>query len=175
MKLIIIVLAIMLASCSTSVKQPAQHDFGVIASVGKTGHSDISVTTPQWLWNECIHYRLVYSSPSQLGCYSLDQWIAPPPELFKQLLTRNINTQHRLVIELNEFEQQFDSSSSARVVMSVQVTAYKTQSEKPIATQEFHLQQASATPDAAGAVAGFSRLTRQASEKIQQWLNGLVN
>lgn len=175
MKLLIIILAIMLASCSTSVKQPAQHDFGAISTVGKTGKPDISVTTPQWLWNECIHYRLMYSSPSQLSCYSLDQWIAPPPDLFKQLLTRNISTQHRLLVELGEFEQQFDSPNVARVVMTMRVSAYATQSETLLATQDFHLQQVSATANAAGAIAGFSKLTQQASEKIQHWLNSLAN
>ncbi len=175
MRTLFIVLAILLCSCSTTGKQPAQHDFGLQASANKVGQSEISVTMPQWLWNQCIYYRLLYSSPTQLSCYSLDQWIAPPPELFKQLLASKLTTKHHLIIELSEFEQQFDSPNTARVVMNLRATVHAANSEKPIASQDFRLEQASATPNAAGAVAGFANLTQQAVDKIQHWLLGLTN
>lgn len=175
MRALIIVLLIMLCSCSTTGKQPAQHDFGLQASTNKIGQSEISVTMPQWLWNQCIHYRLLYSSPTQLSCYSLDQWIAPPAELFKQLLASKLTTKHRVIIELSEFEQQFDSPNTARVIMTLRATVHTANSEKPIASQDFRFEQASATPNAAGAVAGFANLTRQATDKIQYWLLNLVN
>lgn len=175
MKALFIVLIIMLCSCSTTDQHPAQHDFGLQSSTNSTVNlSDISITMPQWLWNQCIHYRLLYSSPTKLSCYSLDQWIAPPPELFKQGLARKITTQYRLMIELSEFEQQFDSPTTARVLMAMQVTVYAPHSEKQIASQAFRLEQASITPDAAGAVVGFAHLTEQATEKIQHWLIGIT-
>jgi cholesterol transport system auxiliary component len=173
MKHLFIALTIILCSCSTTSKNPAQHDFGLATSAStRLDKPAINVTMPQWLWNDCIHYRLLYSAPTQLSCYTLDEWIAPPPELFKQLLSSKINTQHRLTIELIEFEQQFDSSTSARVIMAMQVTVYAPHSEKELTHQNFRLEQVT-TPNAAGAVAGFSNLTRQATDKIQHWLMGL--
>ena len=174
MRALFIVLVIMLCSCSTSSKQVAQHDFGLQSTSSTLNHSEISVTMPQWLWNQCIHYRLLYSSSTQLSCYSLDQWITPPPELFKQQLVHKISTQHRLIIELGEFEQQFDSPTTARVMMAMRVTVYAPHSEKQLASKDFRLEQASATPDAAGAVASFASLTRQATDRIQSWLAGLA-
>lgn len=175
MRILFIILPILLCACSTTNKQPAQHDFGLPASANRTAQAEISVTMPQWLWNQCIHYRLLYSSPTQLSCYSLDQWIAPPPELFKQLLASKLTTRHRLIITLSEFEQQFDSPNAARVVMNLHATIHAANSEQPVASQDFRFEQASATPNAAGAVAGFSHLTRQAADKIQFWLNSQAN
>jgi cholesterol transport system auxiliary component len=170
-----IVLIILLCSCSTNSKQVAQHDFGLQSTSSRLNHSEISVTMPQWLWNQCIHYRLLYSSSTQLSCYSLDQWIAPPPELFKQQLASKISTHHRVIIELGEFEQQFDSPTTARVMMAMRVSVYAPHSEKQLASKDFRFEQVSATPDAAGAVAGFASLTRQATDRIQSWLAGLAS
>ena len=160
-------------SLTTPKPQPARHDFGA-ATVSAFNKADISVNTPEWLYNDCIHYRLRYASPTQLGCYSLDKWIAPPPDLFKQLLSHKLSSKYRLAIELGEFEQQFDSSDSAQVVVQLSIRAYNgSQSEQPIATQNFQFQQKTA-PNAAGAVSGFVNLIQQASDKIQSWLAGLT-
>jgi cholesterol transport system auxiliary component len=169
-----VILAVFLSvSCSFNSKtQPAQHDFGLSSATTITARQpEITVTTPQWLWNQCIHFRLLHSDPTRLRCYSLDQWIASPPELFKQLLANKLTTPHRLTVEINEFEQQFDSLTTARVVLNLKVIVRSQQGEQILASQQFHLQQASSTPDAAGAVAGFADLTRQAADKIQRWLS----
>jgi cholesterol transport system auxiliary component len=180
MKQLIIGLIILLSSaCSVINKQPAQHDFGLYAlptSKQSLAKSEITVESPAWLANECIQFRLLYSEPTRLRCYSLDQWIAPPSELFKQQLqTSAIATKQRLQIQLLNFEQQFDSPKQARVVLTIVVNAYQPQSDRLIATQIFKLEQATASPDAAGAVLGFAQLTRLATDKIQHWLINLAN
>ena len=180
MKQLFIGLIILLsAACSLTNKQPARHDFGLYTLPTGTQSlekSEISIDSPAWLANECIQFRLLYSEPTRLRCYSLDQWIAPPSELFKQQLqTSMIPTKQRLQIQLLNFEQQFDSPKQARVVLAMVVNAYQPQSNHLIATQIFKLEQASASPDAAGAVLGFTQLTRQATDKIQQWLINLAN
>ncbi len=169
-RFLIILAVLLVASCSLNNRvQPSQHDFG-LSSTTSTRQADITVTTPQWLWNQCIHFRLLHSDPTRLRCYSLDQWIAAPPELFKQLLASKITTAHRLTVEITQFEQQFDSLTSARVVLNLRVEVRPQQGEQILASQQFHLQQASSTADATGAVVGFADLTRQAVDKIQQWL-----
>jgi cholesterol transport system auxiliary component len=179
MKQLLIGLLILLSyACSITNKQAAQHDFGLYAppTTPSLTKSEISVESPAWLGNQCIQYRLLYAEPTRLRCYSLDQWIAPPSELFKQQLqTSVIATKQRLHIQLLTFEQQFDSPKQARVVLTMVVDAYPPHSDQLKATQTFQLQQATTSPDAAGAVAGFTQLTRQASDKIQRWLSGLAN
>jgi cholesterol transport system auxiliary component len=185
---LLIALFIMLSSaCSVTPKQAALHDFGVRMNPSVTVEvrtspqstdtkikADISVDSPAWLANDCIHYRLLYTSPTQLRCYNLDKWIAPPAELFKQqLLASGKLANHRLMIQLLEFEQQFDTAQQTRVVLHFVVDVYDLNSERLLATKDFHLQQATVTADAVGAVAGFAQLTQQACDKLQQWLMNL--
>ncbi len=175
------------SACNVAPKQAALHDFGVgwgeftnpnknSTAVGvrpstQTAKSEINVDTPSWLINECIHYRLLYDSPTQLRCYNLDKWIAPPAELFEQQLQASGKfSKHRLMIQLLDFEQQFDTPKQARVVLHFVADTYALDSDRLIATQDFHLTQATTTPDAAGAVTGFAQLTQQATDKLQQWL-----
>ena len=168
-------------ACSISAKQPVLHDFGspvpVSTSTSKDGNKPaIIVDAPTWLWDDRIRYRLLYASPTRVGFYALDLWVAPPPELFEQLLissgkTRNYN----LTIWLQDFEQQFDASDRARVMLRFSVEAYSGDDNKKVNTQEFYLEQATTTPDASGAVSGFANLTRQAADRVQSWLAGLAD
>jgi cholesterol transport system auxiliary component len=106
----------------------------------------------------------------------LDRWIASPPELLEQLLTSSDVVQdYVLLIRLHDFEQQFDAPDRARVVLRFFLEAYSVNDKQKIATQEFYLQQPTETPDAAGAINGFTKLARQVTGDIQSWLIGLSN
>jgi cholesterol transport system auxiliary component len=165
-------------SCSVSPRHPVLHDFGLPNPVltikgGQGNNATVTVDAPTWLWDNRIRYRLLYASPTQVGFYALDLWIAPPPELFQQLLISSGKLQnYPLMIRLQDFEQQFDAPGKARVVLRFIVEAY-TEDNKKIGTQEIFLEQPTPTADAAGAVSGFATLTRQATDKIQVWLAGL--
>jgi cholesterol transport system auxiliary component len=165
--------------CSISPKEPALHDFGLPGSIStyniKRGNKPaIAVDAPTWLWDNRIHYRSLYASPTRVGFYALDLWIASPPELFEQLLISTLKTQnYSLIIWLQDFEQQFDAPDQARVVLRFSVEAYSGDNNKKAGMQEFYLERPTTTPDAAGAVSGFDNLTRQAAERIQVWLAGL--
>ena len=162
--------------CGISPKQPVLHDFGspVSTSTDKSGQGDkptITVDAPTWLWEDRIRYRLLYASPTRVGFYALDLWIAPPPELFEQLLISSVKTRnYSLVIWLHDFEQQFEAPDKARVILRFSVEAYSSDPSKKVYTKEFYLEHPTATPDASGAVSGFANLTRQAVDKIQVWL-----
>ena len=165
--------------CSISPKQTALHDFGLPVSIStykiKQGNKpSITVNAPTWLWDNRIRYRLLYASPTRVGFYALDLWIASPPELFEQLLISSGKTQnYSLVIWLQDFEQQFDAPNRARVVLRFSVEAYSNDNNKKVGTQEFYLERPATTPNATGAVSGFANLTRQAVDNIQIWLAGL--
>jgi len=166
-------------SCSISAKQSALHDFGspvsILADKSTRGNKPaITVDAPTWLWDDRIRYRLLYASPTRVGFYTLDHWVAPPPELFEQLLISSGKIQnYSLVIWIHDFEQQFDTPDRARVMLRFSVEAYSGGHDKKVHTKEFYLEQLTATADALGAVRGFANLTRQAADKIQVWLAGV--
>lgn len=167
--------------CSVSPKHPVLHDFGLPVSVANasitskpTNELMITVNAPTWLWDNRIRYRLLYASPTQIGFYALDLWIASPPELLEQLLMSSGKTQgYSLIIRLHDFEQQFTASNRAKVVLHFFAEAYANDNKKKMGTQEFYFEQPTVTADAAGAVNGFVDLTRQATDRIQIWLTGL--
>jgi cholesterol transport system auxiliary component len=168
-------LALVSTACSVIDKQPALHDFGQsVVSSAQQGKMSITVNAPTWLWDNRIRYRLLFVSPSQIRFYGLDRWIASPPELFEQLLIFSGKAlDYTLLIRLQDFEQQFDAADRARVVLRFSVQAYSIKDKQEVGRQEFLLQQATKTPDAAGAVSGFTDLAQQAAKRIQDWLAGL--
>ncbi|WP_262964040.1 hypothetical protein [Methylobacter psychrophilus] len=169
------------AGCSVSPKYPVQHDFGFPVSIANatitskpTNEPMVTVNAPTWLWDNRIRYRLLYASPTQIGFYALDLWIASPPELLEQLLLSGGKTKgYSLIIRLHDFEQQFDAPDRAKVVLHFFAEAYANDNKKKMGTQEFYFEQPTVTADAAGAVNGFVNVTRQATDKIQIWLAGL--
>ena len=180
MNYILIVMLVLSTGCSISTKQTALHDFGLPASISanKIRQDDnkaaITVDAPSWLWDNRIRYRLLYSSPTQVGFYALDLWIASPPELFEQLLIASVSPRnYALIIRLQEFEQQFVAPGRANVVLRFSAEAYSEGNKGKIALQEFYLERPTTTANAAGAVNGFADLTQQAADRIQAWLAGL--
>ena len=171
MKYPLIGVLLIITGCSISPRQPALHDFGLPESISTyKGKPTITVDAPTWLWDNRIRYRQLYASPTRVGFYALDLWIAPPPELFEQLLISIGKTgNYSLVVWLHDFEQQFVAPERSRVVLRFSVEAYAKDNNK-IGSQEFYLERLTATPDAAGAVSGFDKLTRQAADRIQGWL-----
>jgi cholesterol transport system auxiliary component len=164
------------ASCSIAPKQQqaALHDFGALYSRHDSGQSTkpaVTVTAPKWLWDNRIRYRLLYAAPTQVRFYALDRWIAAPPELLEQQLADDTKSlDYLLNIRLLDFEQQFESSDRARVVMRFYLEAYAPDNKVLLGAQEFHLEQATQTPDASGAVTAFAELVRQAEDRMQAWL-----
>jgi cholesterol transport system auxiliary component len=157
--------------CSVNAKPPALHDFGPAgaAVAQQDKKASVNVNAPTWLWDNRIRYRLLYSSPSQIRFYGLDRWIASPPELFEQLLAFDSKLpDYSFIIRLQDFEQQFDAPDRARVVLRFSVEAYSGNNQK-IGTQEFYLRQPTKTPDASGAINGFTDLVRMANERIHDW------
>ena len=173
--LLLFAMLFFMSGCSISPKQPALHDFGLPVSMSADKvRSTVTVDAPSWLWDDRIRYRQLYASSTRVGFYALDLWIAPPPELFEQLLlaygkTRN----YSLIVRLQDFEQQFDAPDRARVMLRFSVDAYSGDNHRKVGAREFYLERPVATPDAAGAVNGFALLARQAAHNIQNWLAGL--
>lgn len=166
-------------ACSVPLKQPVLHDFGLLTPIstyqGKQNIAPtITVDAPTWLWDNRIRYRLLYAPKTRIGFYALDLWIASPPELFEQQLLASGKFQNfSIKLSMHTFEQQFLAPHSAKVVLRFSVQAYSENKKRKLGFQEFSLEHATITADAAGAVTGFTELTQQAVDKIQKWLSGL--
>jgi cholesterol transport system auxiliary component len=173
-------LILAVSSCSILPKPPlsAVHDLGFPDSntpsknTALSQQPPITVEVPNWLADNRIRYRLLFATPSQVRFYSLDRWIAPPSELFEQLLNNSGKQWPNSVttIQLQVFEQRFDAPGHAKVIMHFTATHTPTNNKQKLSKRDFYLQQPCPTPDAKGAVSAFALLTRQAVDKIQAWL-----
>lgn len=162
----------LLTACSFMPKeQPNKHDLGS-AKVLVNQKTELTVSSADWLYSTCIYYRLNYLAATELRCYNLDQWIALPSDLLKQQFSNQLSSKHRLLIEVQQFEQQFDTPKLAKVLLSLRVSAYHISSDKLISSKSIQLSLAT-EPNAKGAVSGLAQLTAQASSAIQLWLNTL--
>jgi len=174
-------LILSISSCSFLTSPPsAVHDFGYpdanVPSENATlpQQTPVTVDAPRWLSDTRIRYRLLYATPTQVRFYSLDRWIAPPPELLEQLLNNSEKPWPMPVnIKLQVFEQQFDSAEKAKVVMHFTATTLPSDNKQLVHKQEFNLQLPCPTPDAEGAVTSYNILTNQAIDKVRAWVIGL--
>lgn len=166
------------SSCSLLTSTPsAVHDFGYpfanapSETTASPQQSAVTVEAPKWLTDNRIRYRLLYSTPTQVRFYSLDRWIAPPSELFEQRLNNDGKQwTSPVAIQLQVFEQHFETLNKAKVVMHFTATTTPDDKRHQPRTRNFNLQLPCPTPDAKGAVSGFTRLTKQAVDKVQAWV-----
>ena len=172
--LITITLIATVSACSIGANRglPVRHDLGPIAT-SAAQDAAVTLNAPVWLWDERIRYRLLYEDATVIRHYNLDRWEAPLPALLERRLTINGKRPSTVRINLTQFEQQFETSNKARVVMSLLVSALAARDYRLIANRSFNLSQNTVSPDAAGAIAGFVKLTEQAKADIQAWLETL--
>jgi len=174
MKTLLLVFSVLVIACSQTIHPTNLHDLGLADSNTQLTASTISVTAPEWLRDNRIHYRLLYQNPTQVRYYNLDKWLAPPPALLQQRLTAaGINTPYPIAIELLEFEQQFTSPSTARAVMRFNAHAYDNNQIQVLANKQFALQLNTTSANADGAVTAFAELSKQAVQQINNWLDKL--
>jgi len=171
------------SGCSVSLAperplQPVAHDFGPVIDLPReraSGYgSQLVVEAPEWLQNDRIHYRLLYSDPTRVRSYALDRWLAPPPMLLAQRLTAGSAAGGcQLRIQLRAFEQLFDRPQSARVVMRFFARVQTPGTGWPVYRKAFRLSRSTTSADAAGAVSGFALLVNDAGHRLRTWLAGL--
>jgi cholesterol transport system auxiliary component len=158
--------------------QPVAHDFGPVIDPPReraSGYgSQMVVEAPEWLQNNRIHYRLLYSDPTRVRFYARDRWLAPPPMLLAQRLTADNGAGGcRLRIQLKAFEQLFDRPQSARVVMGFLARVQTPGAGRPVYEKAFQFSHSTTSADAAGAVSGFAILVDDAGHRLRTWLAGL--
>ena len=172
--------SVLIQGCAETAQAPALHDFGVsdappVLSRQEPASAEIKVVAPKWLIDNRIRYRLLYDGPTRVRFYNLDQWIAPPSELLKLYFdSTRLNSNYYLVIHLLNFEQQFEAPGSASVLLRFSADVFSSGGKNKLDAQEFVLRSGKVSPDAQGAVKGFTELAEQANQQIYAWLQNLA-
>ncbi len=178
MKLLLISIALLLLvnGCSILPKSADVHDFGIQVATKTSNQTiakqplSITIEAPKWLYDNRIRYRLLYANQTNIRFYMQDKWLAAPPDLFGQLLAESgLHFNSPITVTLQEFEQQFNAPGQANVVMHFTVTS-SADKKNVIREETFHLHLSCPTPDAKGAVTGFSALSKTAVDKVRAWL-----
>jgi cholesterol transport system auxiliary component len=140
---------------------------------------------PLWLDNTAIHYRLLYSNPSQSYSYANSRWAAPPAAILTQKIRDRIvtHTDKRVIknsgtaradyilhIELEEFIQVFDTANDSRIAISLRASLVERNSRYLFAQKDFGIQEKTPTADAAGAVSALGSASNQLVDQLIAWL-----
>lgn len=156
---------------------PAMHDFGPLRDIPtiETASAPITVDAPGWLKDSRLRYRFRFDDPTRVRFYADHRWLAPPPDLLAQRLRVAVARHpYRLHLQLTDFEQIFETSDHAQVVLRFEAKAETLGSGQAVADRTFVFKRPAATPDAHGAVAAFALLVDEAVDAVQTWLASLA-
>lgn len=182
-------LAVALTGCATpqSPVAKAVYDFG-LAQGGNTAVS----TTPSVaialadveahasLEGVAVVYRLGYADVQQLRPYTLARWSAPPAQLVRQRLRDALSARGPVLapvdggatwllkVELEEFNQLFDTPSSSQGVVRLRATLME--ANKLVAQRNIFASAAAPSADAAGGVRGLTLAADDAVRQINAWV-----
>jgi cholesterol transport system auxiliary component len=168
-----LLLAACLAGCSLTPAQappPARFDLGP-ASTGAAGAAlqlgDIAA--PPWLDDTGIGYRLAYRDAFRREVYRDSRWVAPPSTLLAQRLRQQVAAvpaPRRVHLQLDEFEQVFNSPTQSKVVLRARARLAGAASTEHL----FVIERDAPSADAQGAVRGLAAASDEFAEQLQRWL-----
>ena len=177
------------ASCSLgpAARPPlATWDFGPAptASAAKLSGTVLvlPVEAPVWLDSPSMLYRLSYADSAEPRVYASSRWIASPALLLTERLRAalaaagaavltpgdGIRATRTLRIELEQFDQVFDSPASSRVALRLRATLVASGSLK--AQRSFSLSLPAASGDARGGALALAEAAQRGIGEIVAWL-----
>lgn len=186
--------ALALTGCGTFAPPPARatiYDFGpppaataVAPASAATPMALGDVDAPSALDNLAVLYRLGYADAQQPRPYAQARWSMAPAQLVRQRLRDQLSqtrpvlnpgeatAQRTLRIELEEFNQWFESPSASTGRVRLRATLLETtpNGEKLLAQRNITSQRAAPSPDAAGGVRALTAATDAAIAELDQWL-----
>jgi cholesterol transport system auxiliary component len=189
----VIIYVALLNACSSPAPRIAVYDFGPGVSVPLLSNTKAplrplmlaDVEAGSALDGTAVLYRLMYSDAQQLRPYAQARWSMPPSQLLRQRL-RELLGQRRSVlttfdavapgtlslrIEIEEFNQLFDSTQSSSGLVRVRATLSSTGSPpKPVAQTSFVVQRPANSVDARGGVQALAQASDALVVQIDQWL-----
>ena len=170
--LLTLLAGLLLAACYTSGKRGgdsamALYDFGQpvapVSVPGELGDLAVEVRSPLWLDSLGIEYRLAYAEPGRLREYTRARWAGPPAQLVQQRLIQKLGalpsgqgrTRCVLRIDLDEFNQVFDSPTRSRGVIEGRVQLLD-RSRAVVVGYPFRIESPAPSADARGGVAALT-------------------
>lgn len=149
------------------------------------------ISSPVWLDNQTIHYRLAYHNPAQLYSYANSRWTAAPAALLTQQIKNylkantaykianpidGVQTEYVLHASLEDFSQIFDATDKSHAIIHLNVNLIERRTRSLRAQRKFIIQRSAPTANAAGAVDALITASHQLNDEIIDWLtNELVN
>ncbi|MEO7560518.1 MAG: ABC-type transport auxiliary lipoprotein family protein [Nitrosospira sp.] len=192
--------AILFAGCATPRTQTptAIYDFGlerpsVASGAADTSSSEprlsasllVAATSPAWLDNPAIQYRLLYHDPARSYTYASSRWAAAPATLLTQRIKGRIagvssdgvvsasdgaRADYALRLELEEFTQAFDTPHQSRAVIRLRASLLERGTRSLIAQRGFDIEEMAPSPNAAGAVHALTEASDRLIGQLISWL-----
>lgn len=176
----------MLGGCAGNPAAQAdiRYDFGPPPQAATLGAMPavkvLDVTAPETMSSNKLVYRLSYADAQQTASYANSHWTMEPAALLTQRL-RDVLSQRGTVltgsdgvrapvlrVELNQFEQVFDSQTQSHGAVAARATL--THSGKVLAQRSFVAQAPASSADAAGGARALATASDDLVAQIAAWL-----
>jgi cholesterol transport system auxiliary component len=140
----------------------------------------LDVTAPETLASDKLIYRLSYADAQQTAAYANSHWSMAPSALLTQRLRAALSQRGTVLtgadgvnapvlkVDLNEFEQIFDSQSQSHGAVTARATL--TQGGKVLAQRTFIARAPASSADAAGAAQALAAASDDLVAQISAWL-----
>jgi cholesterol transport system auxiliary component len=140
----------------------------------------LDVTAPATLTSDKLIYRLSYADAQQTASYANSRWTMTPSELLTQRLRDALSQRGTVLtgsdgvsapvlkVDLNEFEQVFDSQTQSHGAITARATL--THGGKVLAQRSFVAQAPARSADAAGAAQALAAASDDLIGQISTWL-----
>ena len=161
-----------------------RYDLGPVPQAATAGPMPavkvLDVTAPETLSSDRLSYRLGYADVQQTASYANSHWTMAPSELLTQRL-RNALSQRGTVltgsdgvsapvlrVDLNEFEQVFDSQTQSHGAITARATL--THGGKVLAQRTFFVRAPASSADAAGGAQALAAASDDLVAQISAWV-----
>ncbi|MES2933747.1 MAG: ABC-type transport auxiliary lipoprotein family protein [Pseudomonadota bacterium] len=181
------------SGCSSVHTDPTvQYDLGQVqaldAPVQLTGAltalSVAEISTPAWLDNQQMLFRLTYVNDQQPRHFSAARWTMPPAQLFNQRLKVLLAQAGSVVVpasdgaaglpllrlEADDFSQVFASQNESLVQISIRASLFN--ARRLVAQKTFMQRVPTSSADAAGGVRALAKASDSMIGDMMQWLAG---
>jgi cholesterol transport system auxiliary component len=176
-----------LGACSTIGTSSGKQvfDLGIPKNVSApqpTSKQTIAIapmSASEWLDSNSMVYRLAYVDAQQPKRYANSQWSGTPAELLTRSVRERFASELNVVVEgdtvgtpvldveIEEFDQVFDSAQQSRAVIKVRASILTT--GRLIAQRSFYAERSADTPDAAGGAHALAALAGDMADQLLSW------
>lgn len=142
-----------------------------------------------WMDGQGMHYRLAYQEPARVRRYAGSRWAMSPLRLFGARLRDRLaaasvkgvlaegdggEADHTIAVEVETFEQVFDSPSTSRGVVRVRASLFGKPARRLLGQRTFEVAAPAPTADAAGGVRALARAGDEVVGQMIDWIRTTV-